>query len=62
MMLQLTLSQEEYDELVSVLEEYLSELRMEIADTDSYDYKDTLKHEKSVLNDLLTRLKALKAA
>ena len=58
-MVQISLSAEEQAELIAVLEEYLSELRMEIVDTDSSDYRDLLKHEKSVLVDLLARLKSL---
>ena len=61
-MLQLTISPEALQELVAVLEEYMSELRMEIADTDSYEYKGVLKQEKAVLVDLLKRLKELKPA
>ncbi|MBK8045829.1 MAG: hypothetical protein IPK16_01030 [Anaerolineales bacterium] len=57
-MMQLELSPEERDELIQVLEAYLSDLRMEIVDTDSRTYKDGLKHEKSVLAELLARLKA----
>ena len=52
------LTQEEHDLLVEVLDEFLSDLRMEIADTDSADYKDELRHEKSVIVDLITKIKA----
>ena len=33
--------------LREVLENYLSDLRMEIADTDSMDFREGLKHRKS---------------
>lgn len=57
-MIRLEITPEELNELIAVLEGYLSDLRMEIADTDSTDFKATLRHEKSVLVDLLARLKA----
>ena len=46
----------EADVLRHVLESYLSDLRMEIADTDSKDFRDGLKHRKEVLNRVLERL------
>jgi hypothetical protein len=52
------LTQEEHELLVEVLDEFLSDLRMEIADTDSADYKDGLRHEKSVIVELITKIKA----
>jgi len=33
---------------------------MEIADTDAADYKDGLRHEKSVIVDLITKIKEAK--
>jgi hypothetical protein len=52
----LQLSDEERVELRDVLTSYLSDLRMEIADTDSYDFRQGLKKREAVLNDLLRRL------
>ena len=57
-MIHLELTQEEHDFLVQILEEFLSDLRMEIADTDSADYKEDLRHEKHVVNDVLAKVKA----
>jgi hypothetical protein len=48
----------EAGELVKVLESYLSELRMEIVGTDSWDYRQGLKERKVVLNQLLQRVQA----
>ena len=57
MMLELT--RREAEELGKVLESYLSELRMEIAGTDSWDYyRQGLKEGKVVLNQLLQQVQA----
>jgi hypothetical protein len=42
--------------LHGVLESTLSDLRMEIADTDSQDFRDMLKKRKAVLQKLLEAL------
>jgi hypothetical protein len=52
----LELSHAETEELQHALGGYLSELRMEIADTDSYDYRQNLKARKAVLNGILAKL------
>jgi hypothetical protein len=52
------LSREEGQELESALSSYLSELRMEIADTDSYDFRQALKQRKALLNSVLERVGA----
>jgi hypothetical protein len=46
--------------LAMVLESYLSDLRMEIADTDSMDFRESLKKKKDVLKKVL--LETLKHA
>ena len=43
------LSEEEIEILVAVLRSYLSDLRMEMADTDSQSFREILKKRKSVL-------------
>lgn len=48
-MVQLDLTRDETGILIKMLENYLSELRMEIADTDQQDFRDQLKEEKRVL-------------
>ena len=54
----LELTRREAEELLKVLESYLSELRMEIAGTDSWDYRQGLKKRKVVLNELLQQVQA----
>jgi len=50
------LSIEEKRILHGILESTLSDLRMEIADTDSQDFRDMLKKRKAVLQKLLEAL------
>jgi hypothetical protein len=55
-MMHLNLSEEELRALTGVLENYLSDLRMEISDTDSMDYRTALKERKEVLTNILETL------
>ena len=55
-MINLDLTKEEKDILAMVLESYLSDLRMEIADTDSMDFRESLKKRKDVLKKVLETL------
>lgn len=55
-MIDLKLTNEEAEELKDVLTSYVSDLRMEIADTDSYEFRETLKKKKNFLNDLISKL------
>ena len=55
-MISLELSDIEREKLTNVLNHYLSELRMEIADTNSSFFKDELKTEKDLLIGILKRL------
>ena len=55
-MRQLTLTDEEAGTLRLVLEQYVSDLRMEIADTDSMDFRDQLKREEAFLKKLIEQL------
>jgi hypothetical protein len=54
--LDLDLTGDEIDELRHVLESYLSDLRMEIADTDSFDFRAMLKQRKQVITKVLDAL------
>lgn len=47
--LQVELTPNEIRILLEVLESYLSDLRMEIADTDRMDFREMLKERKGVL-------------
>ena len=42
--------------LKGILESYLSDLRMEVADTDRKGYRDELKVEEVFLKDLIAKL------
>jgi hypothetical protein len=53
-MVHLQLEPTEAEVLRMVLESYLSDLRMEIADTDSMDYREKLKARKKVLRRIVT--------
>ncbi|HKK43932.1 MAG TPA: hypothetical protein VJ964_00300 [Balneolaceae bacterium] len=48
-MVNLDLSQSELDILKEILDTTISDLRMEIADTDKYDHRELLKKRKRVL-------------
>jgi hypothetical protein len=55
-MISLTLSTEERELLEEVLHETISELRMEIADTDSHDYRARLHEREDMLKQIVKRL------
>ncbi|MGQ3684346.1 MAG: hypothetical protein ACUBOA_04930 [Candidatus Loosdrechtia sp.] len=48
-MFHLYITKEDKDILARVLEENISELRMEIANTDSMDFREDLKRQKEAL-------------
>jgi hypothetical protein len=55
-MAQIILTREEATILKEALSSYVSDLRMEIADTDSWDFRQRLKHEEVVLKKLMEQL------
>ncbi len=55
-MAQLNLTDKEAVTLRHALETYLSDLRMEIADTDAQDFREGLKEEESTIKRLLEQL------
>ena len=55
-MAQLDINAQEAETLREVLDFYLSELRMEIAGTDSMDFREQLKVKKNLLMDVVVRL------
>jgi len=57
-MAQLNLTDKEAVTLRHALETYLSDLRMEIADTDAQDFREGLKEEESTIKRLLEQLRA----
>lgn len=54
--IKLELTQDEALVLKEILETCVSDLRMEIADTDSKDFRDMLKGKKSILNRIVELL------
>jgi hypothetical protein len=52
----ITLTNEEHTLLVSTLSTHVAELREEIHRTEDYTYKMNLKHQKHLLNGLLSKL------
>ena len=52
----LDLTAAEFSVLRSALESYLSDLRFEIADTDNRDYRQNLRDERRVLEDIMRRV------
>ena len=57
-MAQLTLTDKEAATLRKALETYLSDLRMEIADTDAQDFREGLKQEEVTITRLVEQLRA----
>lgn len=56
-MIELDLTPEEAETLRQVLDSYLSDLRMEIADTDRQDFREMLKERKGVILKVLEVLR-----
>ncbi len=54
--MELALQPEEVALLRRILSNYLSDLRMEIADTERYDLRQELKRDEEVIKSLLARL------
>ena len=55
-MVQIEMTREEALVLKETLDSFLSDLRMEIADTDRMDFREHLKHRKAVLMKVLESL------
>ena len=55
--LELNLSEEDLHTLIDVLERYVSDLSMEIADTDTMDYREKLKIQRIALYKILDQIK-----
>lgn len=60
-MVRIELSAQEAEELSGILQDYLSDLRMEIVDTDSADFREGLKKRKELLGRIVDQLKASKS-
>ncbi len=55
-MVQIELTDREVQMLQEILESYLSDLRMEIANTDRMDFREQLKTKEVFIKDLQQRL------
>jgi hypothetical protein len=58
-MVQLNLTEQQVASLKGALETFLSDLRMEIADTDSQPYRERLKQEEATLKHVVEQLGAV---
>ena len=56
-MITVNLKEEDRDILIKILNEYYSELRMEISNTENWELKENLKKEEVVLALVLNQLK-----
>ena len=54
----LDLNEQEREALSGVLDDYVSDLRMEISNTDSQDFRDELKKREALLMGILERLES----
>jgi len=52
------LTPEEQELLRGIIEEYIADLRMEIRETDSYDFRLTLKEKEEVLKRVLQKVQS----
>ncbi|HSD60043.1 MAG TPA: hypothetical protein VLC55_04250 [Burkholderiales bacterium] len=57
-MFRLELDPEQRNTLIQALESYVSDLRLEIADTERKDFRDPLKAQEQILKGLLAALRA----
>lgn len=55
-MIQLTLTDTDASTLIDILTSYLSDLRMEIADTEQIDFRQRLKEEEIIIKKILAML------
>jgi len=55
-MVQITLDEEEAKVLAAALRSYLSDLRMEVAATDSFEYREALKLQEAALTRTLEQV------
>jgi hypothetical protein len=55
-MLRIEIEEEEAAVLREALENYISDLGMEVSSTDSLDYREKLKHKRTLLQGIIERL------
>lgn len=56
--MEVALTEEESAALQQALRSYLSDLRMEISDTEDREWKEGLRHEREVLEEVVSKLEA----
>ncbi len=56
-MVRIEVTPEDAEKLRSILDDYLSDLRMEIVDTEDHDFRLMLKERKDLVERLLGQLK-----
>jgi hypothetical protein len=59
---EVALSEEESAALQQALRSYLSDLRMEISDTEDREWKEGLRRERTVLEDVVSKLEAARGS
>jgi hypothetical protein len=60
--MELTLQIAEARLLRRILTQYLSDLRMEITDTENFDWRQDLKRDEESIKSLLTRIETIEQA
>ena len=55
-MVKIEFTSEEAQNLQAILENYLSDLRMEIVDTDGHDYREMLKKRRDFVSKVIEQL------
>jgi hypothetical protein len=60
-MVQLKITEEERELLIEILENDISDLRMEIADTDRREYRDMLKNREAMMKNIQQKLEQVPA-
>ncbi len=55
--IELIMNEEEKDIILQALQECLSELNMEIADTEQMNYREELKYKRTVIKNFINQLK-----
>lgn len=60
-MIHLEINPEEQGVLAEVLQNYLPDLRMEIADTENKDFREKLKRQEAIIKRILGELQGARA-
>ncbi len=55
--IEINMNDEEKEIIMQALQECLSELNMEIADTEQMDYREELKYKRTVIKNFINQLK-----